>query len=842
MNWSVENRQAPDCLSRGRAGSVILKFPPVLVSLTAGSLVSLFLTVCVVLSAAFILCCFVLVPVRPARAAVGQNPEAEKDRLLQEGAILTNSAIFQAAAADNAVVEQTLVDETADSLQVIIYLQTDTGRDTTDNFSGDSSGTASGRELQSHADQLDMVKEPYRQNIAALASQTRQLDNTYRAEELRTGETYSSRAEQRASWSHEDRLRKKEVGQRLDQQLHKMRKAVSRINRRKIEEQQAELKAFIRLNGGNVYENVLLNNALGATIPASLLADLASHPLVLRINQDKIFEPELNVSVPTTGFTSWQELTESESSSDFGIIDTGVRQNHPCLSSHRFYSVPGSGIGTNHGTHVAGIAGCTSSTYTGGAPGLDAIVWGNLGTTSQVFSRTEYLASSLAESPEVINFSFGYTDTMTLDYDNASAFVDAFISHYDILIVKSAGNRGWSDLNSTLTSPGMAYNGLTVANMNDWNTADRSDDVIRFTSSVGPTPGGRRKPDITAPGTNVISANSDWASGADYISKTGTSMAAPHVGAAVLLLTDGGNTNPVSQKAVLINTADAYTSKANRYPSDDEAVNYSNWDKAYGWGYMNLAEAWEHRNDYFESSVVARNNTAATDDYKLFKGQMNAGDRATLVWEKRGVYIGGIAPTTSYPLSDLDLIVYDETDSQVLAADNTVIDNVQQVSVDSSFDTVIKVYASSTSFSGTTSEPFTLATEMGFTAVAPPSFAVTLNFPDDIRPGSIFEVTGLVTNTGGAASHGNQTVLTLPAGFTLVSGLLEDELGVLAADGSATLQWQVRAPAAVQGTMGLSIRAESYNEVYTGSVTQPVTGTARKGILPPAILHLLLHQ
>jgi serine protease AprX len=807
--------------------------------------VSLFISVCLVLPAVLVFSCLTLFPVGSVRAAVNQNPEAEKDRLLLEGDIVSASGFLQTVAMENGVVEQELADEAlqTDSLQVIVYLQSDSvSSEDRYGFQTSSRGAENRKEQQVYAGQLSLVKQQYKEKIADLADQTRMLDNRYRAEELRPGEQYISRAEQRASWSREDRYRKKEIGRQLDQQLHRMRKKVSQINRRRVREQQAELQEFITLNGGTVYENVLTNNSLGATIPASLLGDLAAHPLVSRINRDRMFEPELNVSVPATGFNSWVELIESESSSDFGIIDTGVRQNHPCLSSHRFYSVPGSAITTNHGTHVAGIAGCTSKIYTGGAPGLDAIMWGNLGTTSQVFSRTEYLASRLADSPEVINFSFGYTGTMTQDYDNASAFVDAFITNYDILIIKSAGNRGWSDLNSTLTSPGMAYNGLTVANMNDWNTADRSDDVIRFTSSVGPTPGGRRKPDITAPGTNVISANSDWASGADYISKTGTSMAAPHVGAAVLLLIDGGNTNPVSQKAVLINTADAYTSKANRYPSDDEPVNYSNWDKAYGWGYMNLKEAWEHRNDYFESSVTARNNTAVADDYKLFRGEMHAGDRATLVWSKRGVYIGGTAPTTSYPLSDLDLVIYDESDSQVLAVDNTVIDNVQQASVNGSFDTVIKVYASSTSFSGTTQEAFTLATESGFTAVAPPSFSLTLNLPGDILPGSTFEVTGLITNTGGAASHGNQTVLALPAGFTLVSGLLENNLGVLAAGGSATLQWRVRAPAVVQGTMGLSIQAESYNEVYTGSVAKIVTGIVRKKMLPPAILHLLLHH
>lgn len=92
----------------------------------------------------------------------------------------------------------------------------------------------------------------------------------------------------------------------------------------------------------------------------------------------------------------------------------------------------------------------------------------------------------------------------------------------------------------TVSVPGTAQHIITVGN---FNCKGRSKGAIAASSGRGPTLDGRLKPELCAPGTDIISANSNPDDGACcdccydfYTAKTGTSMAAPHVAGAIALL------------------------------------------------------------------------------------------------------------------------------------------------------------------------------------------------------------------------------------------------------------------------------------------------------------------
>jgi serine protease AprX len=112
-----------------------------------------------------------------------------------------------------------------------------------------------------------------------------------------------------------------------------------------------------------------------------------------------------------------------------------------------------------------------------------------------------------------------------------------------IVVVVSAGNQGSGSLYPPANDPFV----ITVGATNDKGTSSLSDDVMASFSAYGQTSDGFTKPDLVAPGTNIIArlvnqnmglaaAHPGNRVGDQYFSMSGTSMAAPMVSAGVALL------------------------------------------------------------------------------------------------------------------------------------------------------------------------------------------------------------------------------------------------------------------------------------------------------------------
>src|SRR5690606_36012275 len=150
----------------------------------------------------------------------------------------------------------------------------------------------------------------------------------------------------------------------------------------------------------------------------------------------------------------------------------------------------------------------------------------------------DFIAST--GEPENTNYSFGNGSAASNEYSPTDQFFDGVIRTFGFMVSKSAGNSGFGSGQPTITHPAPAFNLIATSNSNDNNTPARADDRINTSSSRGPTAGGRKKPDLTAPGTNIQSCNATWSGGALWAGCTGTSCAAPHVGGAIILLMDMG--------------------------------------------------------------------------------------------------------------------------------------------------------------------------------------------------------------------------------------------------------------------------------------------------------------
>ncbi|OLF12384.1 hypothetical protein BLA60_08460 [Actinophytocola xinjiangensis] len=244
------------------------------------------------------------------------------------------------------------------------------------------------------------------------------------------------------------------------------------------------------------------------------------------------------------------------------VLDTGVDQTHPDLAGQEvaeqnFSASPDAVDNYGHGTHVASILAGTGAKaggkYRGIASGADILDGKVLddygfGSDSEIIAGMEWAA---AQDADIISMSLGGADTPGLDPMEQA--VETLTAEHDVLFVIAAGN-GFSN-DEPVASPGSAPSALTVG------AVDRDDSLAPF-SLTGPTVGdGAVKPDLTAPGVEIVAALHSAGTIAPpvedgYTALSGTSMATPHVaGVAAMIAQQHPDWTAQQLKAALAGSA-----------------------------------------------------------------------------------------------------------------------------------------------------------------------------------------------------------------------------------------------------------------------------------------------
>ena len=190
-----------------------------------------------------------------------------------------------------------------------------------------------------------------------------------------------------------------------------------------------------------------------------------------------------------------------------------------------------------HGTHTASTAaGAPFSIYSGVAPRANIIAYkGCPGETCEGSALVASINQAVVDGVDVINYSIGsgpedpWINVGVAETDDAEAFLAA--REAGIVVAVSAGNDG--PLEGTVGNPSNAPWVMSVGAVTH-NGGGAGDRLASFSGRGPVVPRGILKPDVTAPGVNIIAAGTSGSTSTAALS--GTSMAAPHVAGAAALV------------------------------------------------------------------------------------------------------------------------------------------------------------------------------------------------------------------------------------------------------------------------------------------------------------------
>ena len=343
----------------------------------------------------------------------------------------------------------------------------------------------------------------------------------------------------------------------------------------------SSLSARLKQLNGRITCTYTLLPFVGVELPYEKIDEFAQDAHVGHVFLDQKCYAQLSQSVPLIKPPDkWSQIEQQYGFSINGtgvkiaVLDTGIDKSHPDLddldgnpatndpkviAEKCFTDENHTWDGYGHGTHCASIAAGTGQasnyTYVGVAPGaylLNGKVLDDSGSgwDNWVMSGLEWAVNN---SANVISMSFG-ADWNNDGTDPLSIAVDWAVS-MGVTCVAAAGNSGNGGyLLFSVGTPGCSRKVITVG------ATDLNDEAAWF-SSEGPTSDYRLKPDVCAPGVDIVAARANGTKMGKtiddyYTTASGTSMATPHVaGAAALLLQIYPDWSPMMVKVAVMGSS-----------------------------------------------------------------------------------------------------------------------------------------------------------------------------------------------------------------------------------------------------------------------------------------------
>ncbi|MFX4262241.1 S8 family peptidase [Pelotomaculum propionicicum] len=332
-----------------------------------------------------------------------------------------------------------------------------------------------------------------------------------------------------------------------------------------------------------VHRELPLINSFATKVTAGQMEKLLQNNLVKKIWYDREVKAVLDMASSTVRSAPLWERDITGRGIVVAVLDTGIYA-HPDLGGRivgfkDFVKNKTNPYDDNgHGTHVAGDIGSDGSQsgnlYRGPAPdaglvGVKVLDKEGTGTLSTVIEGIQWCIDNKESlGIRVLSMSLGTTAIEAYNDDPVCQAVEKAWTN-GIVVCVAAGNDGPQP--KTITSPGIDPLVITVGAVDDMDTLTLDDNQAAWFSSRGPTIDGFIKPDVLAPGVNIISLRSpgstldkenkksrisNW-----YIPLSGTSMATPVcAGVAALMLQIDGTLPPDQVKKRLMENTNTLVS------------------------------------------------------------------------------------------------------------------------------------------------------------------------------------------------------------------------------------------------------------------------------------------